>query len=187
MNTIKKTCLGMLLLGAAGVVQAGGNVNGTVGIRSLDKDTWGPIEHQPTFGVLADFQIASLPLYAAVGAQISVGNDDDEPTEITAAIADFSAGLKVMPTTGVFRPYIGAGVVSVGVSVDREGGGLDDDDSDRSFGYYLSGGALFRVGSHFNLGFDLRWIGGTKGELFGIEADADSFVASALIGYGWGN
>lgn len=55
------------------------------------------------------------------------------------------------------------------------------------FGYYVGGGAIFRMAQHFNIGVDVRWIRGTDVELFGVEGDADSFVTTALFGYGWGD
>jgi opacity protein-like surface antigen len=176
---------GAVLLGFAGIAHAGGNVNATIGARFLDSADWAPIDQQPMIGVIADFQIAQLPLHAVVGIQVSANQDDDGSVEVTAAIADFSAGLKLMPTTGVFRPYLGAGIASVGASIELEGA-VNDDDSDQSFGYYLNAGALFRVGSHFNLGLDLRWIAGTKGQMLSADGDADSFVAGVVVGYGWG-
>lgn len=189
MRRICTAAFALLALGLSGVAQAwSGNVNASVGGRMLDEDDWSPLDEQPALGVLADFQIADLPLYAAVGLQVSAEEDDDGTRETVAAISDFSAGLKVMPASGVFRPYAGAGFTSVGVSVEIEDDVFgDDDDDDQSFGYYLGGGAIFRVTTHFNIGVDMRWIRGTDIELFGVEGDADSFVATALFGYGWGD
>ncbi len=180
-----KMTVGATLLALSGTAHAGGNVNGTFGARFLDSGDWAPIEQQPMIGVMADFQIAQLPLHAAVGIQVSADQEDDGSVEVTAAIADFSAGLKLMPTSGVFRPYLGVGVASVGASIELDGAAYDDD-SDQSFGYYFNAGALFRIGAHFNLGLDLRWIAGTKGELLGVDGDVDSFVAGIAMGYGWG-
>lgn len=185
MNRFAKMCVvaSVLLSSAA---YAGGNVNGTIGSRSLDEDEWEPLDRQPTIGVLADFQIGQTPLYIATGFQVSADDDEVAPgVDATAAVVDLSAGLKLMSTQGVLRPYVGLGIASVGVAVELDGAGVDEDDDDQSFGAYFGGGAILRIGRHFNLGADLRWIRGTDIELFEAETDADSFVASVLIGYGW--
>ncbi len=174
------------LFAVTGIAAAGGNVNGSVGIRHLNDDVIKDIgvDKQPMIGVLADFALGSTPLHIATGLQVSADENDTDGYDITAAVADLSVGLKVMARSGSFRPYAGAGFVSTGASVEDEY--YDDDDTDQSFGYYFGGGALFRIGKHFNLGADLRWIAGGEVELFETEFDTDSFTASVLIGYGWG-
>lgn len=174
----------LLLLSTAGAAQAGGNVVASVGMRSLGYEAWemADIDQQPLLGVLADFQISDLPLHVAIGAQVSAKESDETGSDVTGSVADFSVGLKVMPGSGLFRPYIGAGVASVGVAIETDW----DDDDEQSFGYYGGVGTLLRMGAHFTLGLDLRWVGGTDGELLGEDGDADSFIASVLVGYGWG-
>lgn len=180
----------LVALGFAGAAQAwSGNVNASIGSRSLDGDLWdaAELDRQPTVGVLADFRIADLPLHVAVGLQVSAEEEDEGPSEVVGAIADLSVGLKFMPASGVFRPYIGAGFASVGASMEVDDDLLsDDDDDDQSFGYYFGAGAIFRVTRHFNVGADARWIRGTEIELFGFETDADSVVVTVLAGFGWG-
>lgn len=129
-----------------------------------------------------------MPLYVTAGLQVSADDDEVAPgVDATVAVVDLSTGIKFMPASGVLRPYAGIGIASVGVSVEAEDqvSGADEDDSDQSFGVYFGGGAILRIGSHFNLGADLRWIRSTDLELFDTKTDADSFVASVLIGYGW--
>jgi opacity protein-like surface antigen len=181
------------VLAAPQLSYAAGNVNATLGARQLDKDLWDPVDHQAAFGILADFSLGQLPLWISVGLQASASEEEDPYFDYTGAVADLSAGLKFMPRAGTFRPYVGAGVASVGASFEAEGTycnisycfPIDDDDSDRSFGYYANAGALFRIGKHLNVGVDLRWIGGTDINLFGVSGDANSFVGSAFVGFGW--
>lgn len=176
------------LLAASQLAQAAVNINATVGSRQLDEDLWAPLEDQPTFGVMADISLGKLPLYATVALQASAATEDDYDFDYTASVVDLSAGLKIMPRIGRFRPYLSAGIASVGASFEAESNSWnywDVDDSDSSFGHYVNGGMLFRIGRHLNVGVDLRWVGGTDVTLFGVKGDADSFVGSAVVGYGW--
>jgi opacity protein-like surface antigen len=169
---------------ASGLAQADGNVVGVLGVRSLQDDLWDGLDSQVAFGVLADFGLGDLPVYLSTGLIVSVDDGGEGFDDATAAVADLSVGLKLMPTDGNIRPYIGAGIASVGASIDTDFFG---DDDDQSFGYYVNGGALFRIGGHFTLGVDVRYLGGTDIELFGFQGDADSLTAMALIGYSWGD
>lgn len=173
----------------AGAAQAGGNINGTIGIRKLDdQDFWQEVDSQALFGVLADFGLGQLPLHAAVGIQVSVDEQDIEGSPgftRTGSVADFSAGLKLMPREGAFRPYLGAGVASVGAAGEIEGGGSTSDFDDQSFGFYVQGGGFTRIGKGFNLGVDLRLVTGTDIDFGGVTGDADSFVAALTLGWGW--
>ena len=176
-----------LMLCASGA-QAAGNINGTIGLRQLDEDIWAPVDRQATVGVVADFGLGrSLPLYVSVGADVSADVDSDDSGDTSAAVVELMAGIKVMPRSGVFRPYAQVGVTSVGAALEFDGDDdyYDEDDNDQSFGYYAGFGALFRIGRHFNLGADLRWVAGTDIEMFGYSGDADSFTGSIVIGYGW--
>ena len=175
-----------LILAAGSAARADGDVVGAIGFRSLSGDLWGSdfldSDSQLALGVFADFGLGELPLYIATGLQVSA--DDGGEGGYSAAVVDLSVGLKLMATEGAVRPYVGAGVASVGASIDT---GFFSDDDDQSYGYYLGGGALFRIKRHFTLGIDLRYIGGTDIELLGVKDDADSVTATALIGFSWGD
>jgi opacity protein-like surface antigen len=172
-----------LMLAASSAARADGDVVGAIGFRSLSGDLWSDLDsdNQLALGVFADFGLGDLPLYVATGLQVS-GDDGGEGGR-SAAVVDLSVGLKLMATEGAIRPYVGAGIASVSAAIDT---GFYDND-DQSYGYYLGGGALFRINRHFTLGMDLRYTGGTDIELFGFKGDADSVTATALIGYSWGD
>ena len=186
----------VLLFVVSAAAQAGGNVVASIGLRTLSDELWKDVDldQQPTIGVMADFQIAKLPLHAAASLQASANSDDDGSSEITAAVVDFSVGLKLMPASGTFRPYVGAGLTSVGASINIEDDFAgDDEDTDQAYGWYAGGGALILITQHLSVGLDLRWIrtGDLEARLddYGViyESDGDSFVATALVGYGWGD
>ncbi|MFA5941935.1 MAG: outer membrane beta-barrel protein [Sinimarinibacterium sp.] len=168
------------------VFAASGNVVASAGARYLDKDEWSPVEDQGQIGVLADFQIGQGPLYVTAGVQISGKEEDESDGDLTASVIDFSLGAKFMPTFGQVRPYVGAGIASVGAAYEFESDfGPDEDDDDGSLGYYYGAGVLVRIG-RFDIGADVRRIDGTDLELGGFDTNADSTVVSALFGWGWG-
>ena len=165
--------------------QAAGNINGTLGMRSMDHEYWDDVydtKQQVAFGVLADYGLGQLPLYASAGIQASVGAGSPAYVDTVGTVANWSIGLKLMPRHGVFRPYLGAGVALVQASSAYENcyscRDQDDDDSDISSGYYANVGFIFRIGKHFNLGVDVRAIRGTSIELLNDKFDADSVETS---------
>jgi len=182
------------LLAACGTAQAGGSVSGALGWRHLSGGVWDRFgaDSQPLVGVLADVRIGQTPLYGVLGVQVSARELDDRPQydfyDASISTADVSLGLKLMRPQGMFRPYVSAGVTSVGVAVEYEDSFHDDyDDSDQAFGYFVSSGAQFRIARHFVAGLDLRWILGTEQvDLDGLRDNANSFTAAATFGYVWG-
>ena len=142
--------------------------------------------NQVALGVLANFELENRPLYITTGLQVS--GDVGAVGGSTNAVTDLSVGLKLMKTLRAFCPYIRAGIASVGASIETDSSGNDDDQPfGYDIGYDISGGALFRIGGHFVLGVDLRYLGGTDIDLFALTGDADSVTATALIGYSRGN
>jgi opacity protein-like surface antigen len=194
MRGLQKLLWAGLLLAGAGTAQAGGSISGAVGWRQLGGDQWREFgaEGQPLFGVLADIRIGQTPLYGFAGVQASARSLDDRPEygfyDGSIAVVDVSLGLKLMRTQGLFRPYAAAGVTSSGVAISYEDEYHDDyDDSDQAFGYFVGGGAQFRVARHLVAGLDLRWIVGTEQlDLDGVRDDADAFVGAVTFGYAWG-
>ncbi|MGH8447464.1 MAG: outer membrane protein [Solimonas sp.] len=194
---IVKIIAGGVLLAAAGTAQAGvfanGSVSGGFGWRHLDGAQWKAFDSdsQPAFGVLADVRLGQTPLYATLAMQLSVSDFERRDYGVydgTLALFDVGAGLKLMRTQGLFRPYAGIGVASTGVGVSYEDSNHDDqDDNDQSFGYFVSAGAQFHVMPHFLVGLDARWMLGTETmDLDGVRDDADSFTALLTFGYAWG-
>jgi len=57
-----------------------------------------------------------------------------------------------------------------------------DRQTDSSIGWYIGGGALWRLSPNFDLGVDGRYIGGTS--VFD-NADVNNFTVALRVGYGW--
>jgi opacity protein-like surface antigen len=172
--------MAVIALVAGNALAADGNVNFILGQRNLSDEVWEfvDLDSQPLFGVNADFGGEGWPVHVAVGVNISADTSGD----LTAAIADLSVGGLWVPRKGkTVRPYLGAGVSTVGVAIDDD----FDDETDQSFGFYANGGVFFRLGSHFNIGADLRMVRGTSFEVLGAEFDADYVQLGLLLGVGW--
>jgi hypothetical protein len=178
--------LALVVLVAGNAFAADGNVNFVLGQRNLSDDLWDfeslGLDTQPAFGVNADFGGEGWPVHFAVGLNVSADTGGD----VTVAVADISFGALWLPRKGkLVRPYLGAGISSVGIGVDDD----FDDETDQSIGLYANGGVYFQIGSHFNIGADLRLLEGTSFELPGIvpgfEFDADYLQLGLLLGVSW--
>ena len=176
--------MALVALLAGNALAADGNVNFVLGQRNLSHDLWDfeSLDSQPAFGVNADFGGEDWHVHFAVGLNLSADTGGD----VTVAVADISFGALWLPRKGkLVRPYLGAGISSVGIAVDDD----FDDETDQSIGFNVNGGVYFQIGSHFNIGVDLRLLEGTSFELPaivpGFEFDADYLQLGLLLGVSW--
>jgi len=188
MRTPTRLALMLILLLVATAAHAGGNANFLLGQRNMnDKDTFkqdGLDLSSPTsFGADIDFGGKDWPVNLVAGLHVSAEQDTDAAGfDVTVAIADVAFGVNwTIVKDGKVRPYLGAGLSSVGVAVDDD----VDDDADQSLGYWAHGGVLFRLGSRLNIGLDARILRGTDLTVFDTDFDADYEQYSAFLGFGW--
>lgn len=162
-------------------------INGIIGSRDMQHKYWQSINDQTTLGAFVDYSLGQLPLYATAGIQISAATDSDACGDFTVAIADMSGGIKVMPRSGVVRPYLGIGLANVAVSGNYQSRCFaitTEDTDDRSFGTYINAGIIFRIGKSFNVGLDIHQTDNTDITLFKArKVDANSRVGSLLFGF----
>ena len=172
-------CYGQATYGA-------GDINITYGIREGG--------HQSTdfsgfaLGIQADFNLAGLPLYASIGKRSSVDYSFGDYATYYSKITDHTVGLKLMPQSGLIRPYLGLGFARV-----REGFKTESTSEyvDSVYGHaysngrYVDIGALFNISRFINVGLDIHAIRGTSMVLNGISASANSTVGSVFVGYHW--
>jgi hypothetical protein len=171
---------------------AGGNVNFTYGARSLDDDSWEPIDEQDAFGLTFDFGAEGWPVNIAVGFFESSDEDTTASfpilgdVDVEGEVSEYSLGVhKVWETRSAARPFLGGGLtrVEADATLDSILGSIDDDDS--STGLYIEGGLFFRIAQVLNLGFHARLVEGTDVTVFDVDGDADYYQLGALIGFGW--
>jgi len=167
-----------------------GNTQFHLGQRWMDNDLWQPLDEPMSFGMASDFAPASSPVRAALGFQIAFDKADvtapffDDTGDVGVVFAEFSVGFLCDPVKkGVVRPYIGAGVLQM---YGATGSDWNFSDGDHTFGFYGTLGMYFKVGEHFNVGFDGRIVRGTDLTIVGRDVDGDYEQASMLIGFSWG-
>jgi len=171
---------------AGGVLEAAGNANFILGQRSFRDDVFELFDQdqQSLFGANIDFGGQSWPVHMVVGLHLSAESTTVLDETIDTAVADLSFGAVWYPMKGsTTRPYLGAGVSSLGVAVDD---GFDTED-DQTFAAYINGGVFWRLGRRFNIGLDLRVSRGGEVTLFAIPIETDYEQLGLILGFGWGD
>jgi hypothetical protein len=182
---------GLFVAGSASADMEG-NVQFLVGQRYMD-DFWKPLDRQPMFGVAVDFAPKGSPVHVA----LSISGSDEKQTVVTpffghtnaeAGVFELSAGFVWLPVKkAIARPYLGAGVVTLGAAVNGGWDFFSATDTDHSFGFYGNAGIFFKVGDTFNIGIDGRIVRGTKVQFGTQTGNADYTQASLLLGFSFGN
>jgi hypothetical protein len=163
---------------------AGGNANFVLGGRSMTDDThWRPWESQDLFGVTVDFGPEKWPIQLEAGVQTSSKTKSFFGNDVTGEVDEVFFGVNKTWTmgTGKMHPYVGGGLASVNGSFDSQGRKVDDN----SGGVYVHAGIYWRMGRRFNLGFDLRAMGGTRLTISGEDFNANYTQAGLVLGWGW--
>lgn len=188
MNRFSAALAALLLVASPLALANPINVQGTFGGRSLDDgEFWGELEDQAKIGVMADFAFTdTLPLYATLSLDVSAAQEDDANYELTGAVRDLSAGIKLMPLSGTWRPYGAVGLASVHGGIEYDSDYYSDsDDTDGDVGMFVAGGLLVRVGKGLNLGAEMRAVRGTDVVLYGADTTLDYNQFSLFVGWGW--
>ena len=169
-----------------------GNVQFLLGQTYLD-DFWRPLDEPLSFGVGVDFAPSRSPVHVALGMHAFAETEHvsapyfNRTGSVGVGFLELSAGFLWLPVKhGVARPYMGAGGLAMIAAV---GGGSDwwTGERDPSFGFYGNAGLFFKVGNHFNIGFDGRLVRGTSISLEGRDGNADYAQANLLMGFSWGD
>ena len=186
-SVILLTVLTLTLSSAMGA----GNVNFTLGERSLDEDDFEPVEDQDAIGVTVFLQQDTWPVSLALGYYTS----DDSASVfdpllgtlgLKAELTEFSVGVaKVWDDFEHARPFIGGGLTFLEVDLEIDLLGVSVSEDDDTIAPYLNGGIFWRLGKAFNLGIDVRIVVGADVEIADEEGDADYTQFGGLIGWGW--
>lgn len=184
-----RLALPLLLLLSASPARADGSIDAMFGGRDLKNDAFlDPVDNPVTFGIVADFGVGpTLPMFLSVSASASTDSDGDSghSNYTDLSIGELGVGVKLMPREGTVRPFFGGGALRSWVQETRNDSALSD--SDTSKGWYVDTGATLLLGRHFNVGANIRWITGTKVELYGVKGDLDSRIFSVVGGFSWGD
>jgi opacity protein-like surface antigen len=166
-----------------------GNVNFSLGNKSLDKDDWAPVEDQGEFGISADFRKQDWPTSIVVGLY---GSGDDGKFDdgghnfkIEVNTSEFRVGAKKdWSPTDAMHPFFSGGIAGIGVKVKLKTQGLSNSEDDSALGWWLNGGITWLIGTSFNLGFELGY---SKAEvtIADYDAQAGGGHAAVVLGYHW--
>lgn len=155
---------------------AEGNVNVMYGMKYLDSDDWEPTEKNQEFGLMVDFKAENWPLSIAIDILFSEDDDYLGSAKVEAKTQEFNLGIrKYFPINQRLKSYLGGGLAFINAEASASLYGLTATQDDDGIGVWLSGGAVYTVADHFNIGLDLRYskaevtIGGVDGEAGGAH------------------
>ena len=168
---------------------ADGHVNFFLGQKSLNSGDWKPLESQIEFGAVMSFGQDDWPAHIAADVLTSVDQEILNVT-ITASTFELDAGVRKIWKAGKARPYLGGGIGIIGAALQGDVNYVSVDASDASIGLWADTGVFFRLGSHFNIGLDLRYSSADVDLDFGYGAvaqdvNAGGFSYGLLLGFGW--
>jgi hypothetical protein len=177
----------VVVAAAASSAQAAGNANFVLGGRAMTSSSdWEPFDSQGLAGVTVDFGPATWPINFETGVQGSAWAESDYGfygEDVTASVSEIFFGVNKTwnPHGGKMHPFVGGGAASVTAKLEDSSVSVDDS----SAGVYVHGGIFWRLGARFNIGFDVRVLGGTNMTIAGMNFDANYSQAGIVLGWGW--
>lgn len=195
----------LVLVVSSGPALAGdpeGHVNVFLGQKALDSDDWNPADKQPEFGVTMSFGRSDWPVFIVLDVLKSEREEDYlDPVlsnlgtaKFTGATLEIAPGIRKIWNLGRTRPYVGGGMALIKASAEYEYPTVTYDAEETTLGPWLGGGVFWRLGSRFNLGFDVRWSSGdvnlevNDDNLFVLNAynvKAGGLHTGVTFGIGW--
>jgi len=186
--------VGMLSIAPAHA-DATGNVNFFLGQKKLSSSDWEPVDTQGEFGAIMSFGQKEWPIDIAVDVLVSSAKEDAYDSligsyTITGTTYEIDFGVRKVWGKKATRPYVAAGLGFIGAGAELDAGYTSIDANDSAFGYWVDAGIFWRLGSHFNIGLDLRYSGADVDLDFGSGAvaqniNAGGFSYGLLLGFGW--
>ncbi len=177
-------CVALLLAGTPAL--AGGNVNFSLGSRSMNESDLEPVDEQTFIGAYVDFAVSDWPIDLAGGIYRSTESDSAGPFDISVTITELSFGaMKTWQFAGNMHPFAGGGLSIVQAEAEVDTGTVSTDESDTAAAMYAEGGVYWRLGSAMNLGAHARFNRGASHGFDGAEVDSDYFQVGVLAGFAW--
>ncbi len=181
-----------LLFGFMGIalnpVQASdwtGNVNFSLGAKSLDEDDWSPLEEQGELGLEVDFRKQTWPVNISLALLASADQGTVLGVDLTAATSELRFGAKkIWEPTQTMRPFFGGGLSVVSASLDANLLGLKVTDEDSSLGVWFDGGIYWTLNSCFNVGIKAGY-SASEVTLFNADTNAGGGHIALMFGYHW--
>ena len=154
-----------------------GNITLFYGIKRLESD-WGS---QDETGVKMDFKGEEWPVSIAIDYLMA----KDSAPFYNAETSEINLGARKVWEVWALRLFSGLGIAFV--SAECPGGfggpgGIPVSESYTRTGFWLNAGAVYRMGSHLSLGFDIRYSYADTG---GLVGNAGGLHGGVLAGYSW--
>jgi len=178
-------CVAVALCGAPAF--AGGDVNFSLGNRTLNDNATAPVDEQPFIGGYMSFQVKDWPIDLAGGFYRSNKSDSVGSLDVDATITELSFGaMKTWNVMGNMHPFAGAGLSMVKVEAEVKDNFASAKANDTVNAFYAEGGVYWTIANVMNLGVQGRMNRGSSADLAGAGFDADYFQVGVLAGFGWG-
>jgi opacity protein-like surface antigen len=166
---------------------AGGNVNFSLGNRSLDDNATAPVDEQMFVGGYMDFEIKDWPVALAGGLYRSSKSDSTQGLDVEATITEISFGaVKNWTVLGNMHPFAGGGLSMVKVEAEVSDAFFSEKADDTNLSAYAEGGVFWTLANVMNLGVQGRFTRGSSADLGGASFDPDYFQLGVIAGFGWG-
>ena len=178
-----------LLLCATPTLALDMDINLILGSRSLSDDSIQVIDDQFFTGIDLAFGVGLNHLEVVAGFYASGDDTTQLQDSYEFDLFEASIGVLLKDRYGMFRPFLGGGLSAVRAETDINVGSQDFSADDTVGGLYLSGGAYWRLGSHFNIGISARALMGADVDFdfdlpSNLEQEANYFQIGLLLGWG---
>jgi hypothetical protein len=162
------------------------NANLFIGAKALDQDDWEPVESQVELGCNVDFAPESWPFNIDIGLLVSASEEKNcFGVKVEGSTTELRAGIKkIWEPTSTMRPYAGGGLAIINAELKLSGYYDEASVDDQGLGWYVSGGILWTLARHLNLGFELGYSKATV-TFFDLDSNAGGGHALFLVGYHW--
>jgi len=179
-----------VMLGAASVAWAGGNLNAVVGFKELDEEEWGPLDRQDELGVELTIDVGKIGVAADL-----LRSTDEQPfgasQKIEGTTTELDLGIRKIWGKRL-RPFFGGGLafIKAEIELSDEFGSTSGDKS--RVGFWLGGGVFYQIAKHLNIGVDVRGSATSSSEEYvpytlepNTVPELGGFHLGALVGVGW--
>jgi hypothetical protein len=186
-------CLFGALGGAAVAADDECNVNVFLGQKLLSDDwkddTLGvDLQDQMEFGVLFSWQMADWPFAIAADVLASSKDQNVLGVDLEGTTRELALGIRRTWLGARARPFFGVGLGYVAGEITGSMAGFVLSVDDSTVGAWVDGGVFWRLGRHFNLGFEGRYtFAEIEPTVMGISqsVDAGGLHLGLLLGFGW--
>ena len=175
-------CLAVALISTPAL--ADGNLNFSLGQRSLDDNDFAPVDDQTYFGATLDWDM-SWPVNLAGSLYYSKDEDSIGSTDLSARVIEATFGIqKTWGETSNMHPFLGGGLGIVNVEAEIDDplfGSASEDDTAPAL--YTEGGIYWTLSHSFNLGVSGRFMTAPGVEIAGEDFNTSYFQVGILAGW----